>query len=574
MSDTMLPEALNTPVGGVNNPLNLSGASTTLPPPPPPAPLPAPQARNAGGLQSRPNMNGVDATSQAYAQSYGNQQTAGAQAMAQAAEQQSAADHAAVAKARSETKPIPAFVPTKETASDLSMIFGMLGVLGTALGGKAKTAGMEGMAAMTGMMQGYQQGRQDLYEKEYKQFQTSLETMKAHNAEIQQELQYALKLSATDMEKGKTYAQLAMARLEAPVMQAKLQHEGALKTAEHQHQIGLELLRMTNQARSENTRYQHQVASQAPQEVTLPDGTRALVQATVGLNGKVTYQRVEGYGPVVKQPAIGLGAVQVRDNMTPEARVIFDKAVAAAGPSGLDPQTQKNIRDSYASISESNEIAKYIASRPDVVGVWASVSKTLGDRLNSLNSTVFRSDDDKFAAQQDAVGSTLADYAKTNPSKASQASEAIVMSKRLFGLALADAQSSPGRVTVYLERILSGFYDPRLTPESLIGTIKGRSDEVDARLNGLYVGTNTQRNRDERFPLNAAPSALDFMKKFSPESDKPGASSAVQPAAGGGTALKQPPSNILEQARAGLKTSSRAQVIKKLESMGYSGEGL
>jgi hypothetical protein len=64
----------------------------------------------------------------------------------------------------------------------------------------------------------------------------------------------------------------------------------------------------------------------------------------------------------------------------------------------------------------------------------------------------------------------------------------------------------------------------------LIGTIKARSDEVDARLNGLFVGTNTQRNRNERFPLNAAPSVLDFMKKFSPESDKPGAPSAAKPA--------------------------------------------
>ena len=266
-----------------------------------PAPQTAPPMSKAGGLQSRPNMGGVDATSQAYAQSYGNQQTAGAEAMAQAAEQQSAADHAAVAKARSETKPIPAFVPTKETASDLSMIFGMLGVLGTALGGKAKTAGMEGMAAMTGMMQGYQQGRQDLYEKEYKQFQTSLETMKAHNAEIQQELQYALKLSATDMEKGKAYAQLAMARLGAPVLQAKLQYEGAQKTAEWAHQMSVESARLANQAKSENTRYQHQVASQPPIQVTLPDGTPALIKPAVRPDGSVTWQRVEGYGP--KAPA-------------------------------------------------------------------------------------------------------------------------------------------------------------------------------------------------------------------------------------------------------------------------------
>ena len=297
MDDTTFSGALNPPVGGVNS---LIGASTPAPAPAP-APQPAPQAGNAGGLQYQPNMSGVMAAGQNYAKAQGAQDVAGAEAMAQAAEQRSAADRAAVAQARSETKPIPAFVPTKETASDLSMIFGMLGVLGTALGGKAKTAGMEGMAAMTGMMQGYQQGRQDLYEKEYKQFQANLESIKSHNAEIQQELQYALKLSATDMEKGKAYAQLAMARLGAPVLQAKVQYEGVQKAAEWAHQMGVESARLTNQAKLENIRFQHQVASQAPQEVTLPDGTRALVKATVGPDGNVTYQRVEGYGP--KPPA-------------------------------------------------------------------------------------------------------------------------------------------------------------------------------------------------------------------------------------------------------------------------------
>jgi len=205
-------------------------------------------------------MSGVMAAGQAYAQAQGNQDVAGAQAMAQAEEQRSAADHAAVAQARSETKPIPAFVPTKETASDLSMIFGMLGVLGTALGGKAKTAGMEGMAAMTGMMQGYQQGRQDLYEKEYKQFQANLESIKSHNAEIQQELQQALKLSANDMDKGKAYAQLAMARLGAPVLQAKIQYEGVLKAAEWAHQMSVESARLARTTATEQARHDRTLA--------------------------------------------------------------------------------------------------------------------------------------------------------------------------------------------------------------------------------------------------------------------------------------------------------------------------
>ena len=275
------------------------GANMTPPPPalaPAPAPPPAPTQEPASGLQYPASMSGVMAAGEDYARKQGAQEVAGAEAMAQAAEQRSIADRAAVAQAKAETKPIPAFVPTKETASDLSMIFGMLGVLGTALGGKAKTAGMEGMAAMTGMMQGYQQGRQDLYEKEYKQFQANLESIKSHNAEIQQELQQALKLSQTDMDKGKAYAQLAMARLGAPVLQAKVQYEGVQKTAEWAHQMSMESARLVKQAALEDARHQHaQQDAQAAEDRKFVDVfvNGQVMKTTVGQARQMMAQGIE-----------------------------------------------------------------------------------------------------------------------------------------------------------------------------------------------------------------------------------------------------------------------------------------
>lgn len=433
MDDTTFPGALNPPVGGVNS---LIGASTPAPALAP-APQPAPQAGNAGGLQYQPNMGGVMAAGQNYAKAQSAQDLAGAEAMAQAAEQRSAADHAAVAQARSETKPIPAFVPTKETASDLSMIFGMLGVLGTALGGKAKTAGMEGMAAMTGMMQGYQQGRQDLYEKEYKQFQANLESIKSHNAEIQQELQQALKLSANDMEKGKVYAQLAMARLGAPVLQAKVQYEGVQKAAEWAHQMGMESARLASTAALEQSRHaQAQADARATADRALTDVyyNGRVVKMTVGhvrqlmeqgvdvqpaSEGSETVvpiqQMVDGVSKTVllHRPKNGESYITTLASNEPIPQPIADSMTnppKGGGPKATSALAQQFNSQVAISINEASQQIKNMTQQQFTTGgVFGKTEGTLlGAPLNALTNSLTNESVQQYNNNMNSLGFELA----------------------------------------------------------------------------------------------------------------------------------------------------------------------
>jgi len=512
MSETLTPGVLDPAVGGVNNPLKLSGQIAA----PSPAPAMPPMPTSVSGALQQSFGANVD---------LGRAQSAQRQTMLagerDVLKEKATADDAAYEPVKQMV--VPKFVPTQETATDLAGLFGMLGVLGTAMGGKGKAYGMDAMSAMTGMMTGYTQGRKDLYENELSKFNAANEQFKNELNMRMSAYNAVLKKNQTNADASLKGVALLATQFDDQVTLAAAKtgiYDKMVSVLQSQQQLGQQY---ANSIALSDRQFAHTVAAQAPHEVTFPDGRKGFVQAIANQDGSVSYRPVEGFGPAVKIPAIGLGAVQVRDNMTPEARVTFDKSVALAGPNGLDPATQKSIKDGYAAMTEGNNIAKEIASNPEVVGIYSSVIKTIGDRLNSIRATIFPSSEDKINALNNAVESELMKYGQKNPDKASIASAAIVMSKRLFGLALSDAQASGGRVTVYLERTLSGFYDPRLTPESLIGTIKVRADAEDSRLAGLYIGTDTQRDRDERFPLNAAPSVLDFMKRFGPQSDKPAA---------------------------------------------------
>ena len=62
--------------------------------------------------------------------------------------------------------PYPEFHPTKDNIESLSTLFGLIGVVGMAMGGAGKNSATMALNSMGGMMKGWQQGRADLWKKE------------------------------------------------------------------------------------------------------------------------------------------------------------------------------------------------------------------------------------------------------------------------------------------------------------------------------------------------------------------------------------------------------------------------
>lgn len=106
--------------------------------------------------------------------------------------------------------PLPAFVPTQDTATDLASLGGMVAVLGFMVGrGKGMQPGLAALDSMTGMLRGWQEGRKELYDREREQFKANFDRLKEAHEEYRQQLENALSVARVDIEKGTADAKLA-----------------------------------------------------------------------------------------------------------------------------------------------------------------------------------------------------------------------------------------------------------------------------------------------------------------------------------------------------------------------------
>jgi len=94
--------------------------------------------------------------------------------------------------------PFPSYKPTQEDATSYAQLGSMVITLGMMLGGGSKASGKSALASMTGMVNGWREGRQDLWRREAQQFDKDLQRIKSEREAIQKNLEKGLKLAATD----------------------------------------------------------------------------------------------------------------------------------------------------------------------------------------------------------------------------------------------------------------------------------------------------------------------------------------------------------------------------------------
>ena len=164
-------------------------------------------------------------------------------------EQEKAARDAATAEFEQAKKdqPTPAFVPTRDNAEDLAKLFSFIGVMGTLLGkGGGKQAAMGAMAAMNGMMQGWQKGRMDLYNQEKVKFEKDLAQVNKIHDELYKKMKNAIDLASKDKDLAQAKLEEAIALSGSDILKMKLQLQGpqeTLKTLEETVKGKNELMR-------------------------------------------------------------------------------------------------------------------------------------------------------------------------------------------------------------------------------------------------------------------------------------------------------------------------------------------
>ena len=125
--------------------------------------------------------------------------------------------------------PYPEFHPTKDNVQDLATLFSLIGVIGVAMGGQGKMGATASLNAMSGMMQGWQKGRQDLWVKEKDEFDKNMARVKQVLDDAYKDADRAMKTLAYNREEAEAYANQAAAKMGSQVGKQILQKQGVEK---------------------------------------------------------------------------------------------------------------------------------------------------------------------------------------------------------------------------------------------------------------------------------------------------------------------------------------------------------
>jgi len=119
----------------------------------------------------------------------------------------------AVKKYEGEALPPDAFVPSKETAGDLTGLFSTV-ALATFLGGSGQYSGIAALKNMSGAMEGYRKGRKDLFDREMRQFEKNLKVQLETNRLLSEKLTRTLDTFSKNRDDALTQLKLIDAELE------------------------------------------------------------------------------------------------------------------------------------------------------------------------------------------------------------------------------------------------------------------------------------------------------------------------------------------------------------------------
>ena len=124
------------------------------------------------------------------------------------------------------------FKPTQETFIGMSSLAGLIAFIGTAAGQYGARSGKAAIDSMTGMMKGYQTGRQDVFRREQIQFEKEMASLKATQERLYKELEQADKTALIDSAKASADRAVAIAASGSDFLKASYNTKGAIGVKE------------------------------------------------------------------------------------------------------------------------------------------------------------------------------------------------------------------------------------------------------------------------------------------------------------------------------------------------------
>ena len=129
-----------------------------------------------------------------------------------------------------EKNPAPELTPTKDNIQSLSTLFGLIGVIGMAMGGAGKQSATASLNAMGGMMKGWQQGRADLWKKEVQEFDKNMLSWKSKLDDAMKKAEAAYKILPYNRAEAESRLNEVIATLGSGLLKEKNRQQGFTPT--------------------------------------------------------------------------------------------------------------------------------------------------------------------------------------------------------------------------------------------------------------------------------------------------------------------------------------------------------
>lgn len=132
--------------------------------------------------------------------------------------------------------PHEGFHPTQQNLPEMASIFSAVGILGSLFGGGARTSGMNALAGMTGMMEGWQKGDVQKFNQEKAVFDENRLQQRAQIEQLMKRWERIAKDYSVNKEKATLEADMLIAELGSPLLKETIRNKGlteTLKTLSH-----------------------------------------------------------------------------------------------------------------------------------------------------------------------------------------------------------------------------------------------------------------------------------------------------------------------------------------------------
>jgi hypothetical protein len=235
---------------------------------------------------------------------------------------------------------LPTFTPSQETLTDYARLGSMVMTLGIMLGKGAKDSGLTAINAMSGLLQGWKQGRKDVYERELKKFDKEFQRIKEIRNSIEKDIQRASQLWPTKRQEAIAAAESAAYKAGSGSIIEYYAKTGQLKKAQ-------DLIESSKKTTDEIVKQQARI-----------DEIKAREEAA---NKRAAAQR-----------AATIEAARIR-------------ADAAAGK--MDNKTKAEIRGNLATLGNISDLSRMLPTVPDAASVFGIIAGNVPENLQQLYSS-------------------------------------------------------------------------------------------------------------------------------------------------------------------------------------------